>query len=106
MASTGESFLFILAPYAKMYPWVGRLELDSPGSQISDTSNSYGANLFVQSLPDSLIIGGGGSEFGLCLEEMLTKGETGRCKTFDNEPLTAGKSKRFEVHTVEVFAFR
>ncbi len=102
----GENFVFTLAPFAKLYPWVGRLDFDSPMSQESENVTSYGTNLFVRSTADSLMIGGGGSENALVLEELLVKGETGTCKTFGNDPLTGDKSKLFDIHTVEVFAFR
>jgi hypothetical protein len=46
-------------------------------------------------------------EFGIYLDEYLSKGETGRCATFDNAPLTGHQgSRHFDVRTVEVYAFR
>ena len=91
-----------------MFPWVGRLEQDARRSteELSENVTGYGTSLFVMTTQSSITIGGGGSSFGLCLEEMLVKGETGHCKTFDNDPLTGNKSTKFEIHTVEVFAFR
>ena len=102
----GENFVFTLAPFAKLYPWVGRLDADSPASQDSENVTSYGTNLFVRSTPDTLAIGGGGSGLALLLEDLLIKGETATCKTFGNDPLTGDKSKTFDIHTLEVFAFR
>jgi hypothetical protein len=101
----GETFLFTLAPYAKLYPWVGRFDLESEDAQNSENVTSYGTNLFVQSGADFLNIGGGGSGVGLHLDEMLSRGETSQCSTFGNEPLTGDKSNDFEIFTVEVFAF-
>ena len=34
-----------------------------------------------------LAVGGGGSEFGLCVEQDFQTGSTGRCHTFNNDPL-------------------
>jgi hypothetical protein len=91
-----------------MYPWVGRLEQDARRSteELSENVTGYGTNLFVQTTQSSITIGGGGSGIGLFLDELLVKGETGHCKTFDNDPLTGNKTKTFDIHTVEVFAFR
>jgi hypothetical protein len=84
----GETFLFTLAPSAKLYPWVGRFDVESEDAQNSENVTSYGTNLFVQSGGDFLNIGAGGSGIGLHLDEMLSKGETSHCKTFGNDPLT------------------
>ena len=99
----GETFVFTLKPFAKLYPWIGRLENDAQTP--SQNVNSYSTNLFVQSRDNSLIIGGGSGN-ALVLQETLVKGETDHCKTFENGPLTGTKAKTFEILTVEVFAFR
>ena len=88
-----------------MYPWVGRLEIEK-NNELAEAVTSYGTNLFIQSTDNSLTIGGGGEECGLVLNDNLTNGFTGCCKTFDNNPLTGDKSKDFDIYTVEVFGFR
>ena len=91
----GETFLFIVEPYAKLYSWVGKRD----GIQ-SDPSNS----LFCLATKNDLTIGGGGSS-GLWLNDSLTQGNSGVCKTFENEKLTGSKPSTFEISTVELFGF-
>lgn len=47
-----------------------------------------GANRYVQFCDHRfLALGGGDGSFGLCLQDDFTRGSTGHCATFDNEPL-------------------
>lgn len=94
---TGESFLFSTWPHGlRAWRWAG--------------ANGH----FQLAAHDCLAFGGGG-HFGLYLDAELRTGSTGRCETYDNEPLTehhvaggldaphAGDSA-FEVHEVQVWA--
>ncbi|TPX69981.1 hypothetical protein SpCBS45565_g02033 [Spizellomyces sp. 'palustris'] len=116
----GETFLFTLEPYAKLYPWVGRthtiIETESPDGDLSESAASPSsiyttdyvrdrASMFIMIAKKQIYIGAGGSSTGLFLNETLTAGDTGPCQTFENAPLTGSKEKQFECHVVEVFAF-
>lgn len=96
----GETFLFTIDPFAKMYPWVGRMD-----EATAITSCAPESSLFIMSNAKEIAVGGGGSELGLWLNDTLTTGTTGTCLTFKNEPLTGTKTKRFECAVVEVFSF-
>ncbi len=52
-----------------------------------------------------LAFGGGGKDgsFGLCVEDDFSVGTTGRCETFDNDPLC--EEGRFEILNVECWGF-
>ena len=50
-----------------------------------------------------LAFGGGGGDFGLCIERDFQRGSTGRCDTFGNDPLCPDEN--FEVVDVECFGF-
>ncbi len=52
-----------------------------------------------------LAFGGGGKDgsFGLCVEDDFAVGTTGRCETFNNEPLC--DEGRFEILNVECWGF-
>lgn len=97
----GETFLFTIEPFAKMYPWVGRTDTGSCEMIQSLPEEA----LFIMSGNKDISIGGGGSDLGLWLNDTLTSGTTGSCFTFKNEPLTGTKKKRFECAVVEVFSF-
>lgn len=47
---------------------------------------------------------GSGSAIGLYIDENLSRGETNRCDTFDNQPL-ASTSTYFDIALIEVIAF-
>ena len=50
-----------------------------------------------------LAFGGGGGDFGLCIERDFQRGSTGRCDTFGNDPLCVDEN--FEVVDLECFGF-
>jgi hypothetical protein len=67
-----------------------------------------GANRYIQvcdKYAKLLALGGGGKDgaFGLCVEDDFTVGTTGKCETFDNEPLC--EEGRFEILNVECWGF-
>jgi len=90
----GETMLFTLEPFGKMYQWAHR---------DSETSNAD-SSLFVLATKKDLTIGGGSTP-GLWLNDMLTSGSTAQCSTFQNEPLTGNKIVKFETVSLEVFGF-
>ncbi|KAI9183765.1 TLD-domain-containing protein [Polychytrium aggregatum] len=102
-SGNGESFLFMLEPRAKMYPWVGRdIEfMDAIEREIVQSQ----ASMFIMATRKDLSIGAGGGEIGLYLDETLQRGSTGPCMTFGNDPLTGSNARFFETHSVELFAF-
>ncbi|KAJ1547573.1 hypothetical protein HK405_005501 [Cladochytrium tenue] len=72
------------------------------------------ASLFILATRHDITVGGGGDSMGLWLNEDLSFGTTGRCLTFENEPLTgaprtaaaaAGGARSFSCVAVEVYAF-
>mmetsp|Transcript_17707 Transcript_17707/g.21654 ORF Transcript_17707/g.21654 Transcript_17707/m.21654 type:complete len:522 (+) Transcript_17707:76-1641(+) len=67
-----------------------------------------GANRYIQvcDVHAKLIAFGGGGEegaFGLCIEDDFSVGTTGKCETFNNEPLC--DEGRFEIMNVECWGF-
>jgi hypothetical protein len=67
-----------------------------------------GSNRYVQVCDISsklLAFGGGGKDgsFGLCIEDDFRVGTTGKCETFDNDPLC--EEERFEILNVECWGF-
>lgn len=67
-----------------------------------------GSNRYVQVCDihaKLLAFGGGGKEgsFGLCIEDDFSVGTTGKCETFDNDPLC--EEGRFEILNVECWGF-
>ncbi|KAJ3201770.1 hypothetical protein HDU82_007879 [Entophlyctis luteolus] len=99
---TGETFLFTLSPYAKMYPWVGRVDRDGDGVGEGESDSP---SMFIMATRHEITLGGGGSGFGLWLNEDLSIGTTDYCQTFANSPLTGNGEKKFECLSVEVYAF-
>ncbi|KAJ3316133.1 hypothetical protein HDU76_002059 [Blyttiomyces sp. JEL0837] len=102
---TGETFLFTLSPYAKLYPWIGRDEdlSETTNPELQDeavmTRKTYirdKASFFILATRHDITIGGGGH---------LSFGTTGPCTTFENDPLTGNQLKSFTCLNVEVFAF-
>eukprot|EP00096_Caligus_rogercresseyi_P014466 TRINITY_DN6985_c0_g1_i1.p1 TRINITY_DN6985_c0_g1~~TRINITY_DN6985_c0_g1_i1.p1 ORF type:complete len:471 (-),score=126.30 TRINITY_DN6985_c0_g1_i1:366-1778(-) len=83
---TGESFLFRVDPKGELetFHWTGENDYILKGA-----SNSFG-------------IGMSEGHFGLWLDEDLNKGETQRCSTFNNNPLT---SHDFRVKNLECWTF-
>ncbi|KAJ3018397.1 UNVERIFIED_CONTAM: hypothetical protein HDU68_011172 [Siphonaria sp. JEL0065] len=113
---TGETFLFTLSPFAKLYPWVGRTDdLDGPAGDVKISSDEnalsrrdfvrYQASMFIMANRHDLTVGGGGSNVGLWLNGDLSYGTTGTCSTFENGPLTGNQEKSFDCLNVEIFAF-
>lgn len=65
-----------------------------------------GANRMVQHVGGDkrrFAMGGGGSGFGLCVEDNFRQGSTSNCETFENEALCPGDS--FRVLSFEVYGF-
>lgn len=94
---TGETFLFTIEPFAKMYPWVGRMQAEEETSESGShtlMSSTAEASLFIMSGVGEVCVGGGGGELGLWLNATLTSGTTGKCLTFNNDMLTGTKTKR------------
>jgi hypothetical protein len=94
------AFLFQLAPHPIRYQWVGA---DAQTALDKDHS------LFIFSSAKNLIVGGGGTHFGLCIDDDLGRATSGTCFTFNNAPLgTDDRSKSnviFNVRILEVWAF-
>ncbi|KAI8613173.1 TLD-domain-containing protein [Chytriomyces sp. MP71] len=119
---TGETFLFTLSPFAKLYPWVGRVDEESlkdsglqgvgsagmqeEGDKLSHKDYlRFQASMFIMANRHDLTVGGGGGSVGLWLNEDLSYGRTGTCLTFENSPLTGTQEQQFDCLNVEVFAF-
>ena len=67
-----------------------------------------GMNRYIQlcdTVDKRLAMGGGGTggNFGLCVEEDFSRGSTGPCQTFENEPLCEGGE--FDILDFEVYGF-
>lgn len=79
---------------------------------MQDTDETFvfkwsGANRYIQYVDTSrrmLAFGGGGGSFGLCLESDFQRGSSGRCTTFDNEPLCLS-GDNFKIQNVECYGF-
>lgn len=94
------AFLFDLLPISGRYQWVG--------SEVNDELKMKEllktGSMFIFGTKKYLAIGGGGVNFGLTVDEMLNKGTTGRCETFNNPPL--GGQSTFDIRRLEVWALR
>lgn len=96
------SFSSTLQPYStssspessplNVYRWTGKNRY----IQVCDVSNKM------------LAFGGGGDKgaFGLCLQEDFTRGTTGHCDTFDNDPLCSGDERTFDICDLEFWEFQ
>jgi hypothetical protein len=75
-----------------VYRWTGKNRY----IQVCDVSNKM------------LAFGGGGDKgaFGLCLQEDFQRGTTGRCETFDNDPLCSGDERTFDIVDLEFWEFQ
>jgi len=82
----GQTFLFSLYPNPKDYTWTKR------------------NNLFFSPTSKGVEIGGGGSA-GLAFDSDLLQGITGKCETFNNDPLTGEHTGLFKIRQIEVYAF-
>ena len=65
---------------------------------------THSQQLFMSATNNSFTVGAGGN-MGLYVGENLSRGETNRCSTFENEPLTCSANTYFDVSVVEVIAF-
>jgi len=83
---TGETFIFSIKPYYKVWKW--------------DRANRQ---LFIYTGEDKLIIGGGEGT-AISIDNELWRGLCESCTTYNNVPLT-GKRKTFEISKVELFRF-
>uniref|UniRef100_A0A7S2NUQ3 Oxidation resistance protein 1 n=1 Tax=Leptocylindrus danicus TaxID=163516 RepID=A0A7S2NUQ3_9STRA len=88
---TGQAMLYRIMDdnQVKIYKWSGMNRY----IQLCDTTDKR------------IAMGGGGTggNFGLCVEEDFSRGSTGRCQTFENEPLCEGGE--FDVLDFEVYGF-
>lgn len=84
-----------MEPTFKVYHWAG---IDLEGHEADAVPR-----MFLHTAKDRIAIGGGGSHHALVLDDNLQHGLTGRCDTFQNEPLCA--SSNFECVSIEVWAF-
>ncbi|XP_035693537.1 TBC1 domain family member 24-like [Branchiostoma floridae] len=91
---TGEMFLFSLTPVPVRYPWVGVTD----GRDLSPSQS-----MFISADCTSLVIGGGDGN-GIFLDQDMNRGNTKRCRTFNNEPLC--DSGDFQCLSVEVFGIQ
>ncbi|CAG2167456.1 unnamed protein product [Oppiella nova] len=91
---TGETFLFVLAPKVTKYEWIGRQR----------AIDSHSQQLFMSATARSLCVGSGGGAFGLFIDESLTRGQSAKCDTFANDPLSQD-STNFDISVLEVIAF-
>ena len=95
-----------------------RLELNkNDGFRTEDNNKVHvivykwtGVNHLIQACDSekkNLALGGGGKKgnFGLCINGDLKKGSTGRCETFDNEPLTGDGRECFDILDIEIWGF-
>eukprot|EP00096_Caligus_rogercresseyi_P011606 TRINITY_DN4607_c0_g1_i1.p1 TRINITY_DN4607_c0_g1~~TRINITY_DN4607_c0_g1_i1.p1 ORF type:complete len:545 (+),score=96.93 TRINITY_DN4607_c0_g1_i1:97-1731(+) len=89
----GETFLFVLEPSMKVYPWVG------PGDGINKVED-HTRELYISGTHENICIGGGKGS-GLFIDNTLTLGSSETCVTFDNEPLASKRD--FEISVVEVY---
>jgi len=111
---TGETFLFTLSPFAKAYYWVGMmppvedLNVNGEEGRVSEWEQEIRdkASFFVRTTKKDISIGGGGNDIGLFIDDSLTKGTSGTCATFDNQPLPGKGVNRFEIKSIEIFVFR
>lgn len=92
----GETFLFSIFPKTVKYDWIGK---QKDPSQLTSTQQ-----LFMSATDCSFAVGGGGSGFGIYIDENLSRGETHRCDTFENDPLT-DSDPYFDVKVIEIIAF-
>lgn len=84
---TGESFIFAVQPYVKVYKWTGKNEL------------------FVFSDETGIGVGSGKGEYGIWINRNLRSGETHRCQTYNNYPLCGNGETSFTIARLEVWAF-
>jgi hypothetical protein len=104
---TGECFLFKLDDSFRKKNENNLSEPVEGKLQHFDTLTKYswtGANAFFQySTKSGIGLGGGGDDFGLFIGDDFAEGCTGRCTTFDNEPLCSASD--FDICQVEVWGF-
>lgn len=65
-----------------------------------------GKNSYCQYCNGRQLAMGGGGAFGLIVNESFSRGTTGRCSTFGNEPLVPDLGGTFEVMNFEVYGFK
>merc|ERR1711957_797627 len=73
----------------RIFPWAGK--------------NNFVQLCDVQKERLAMGSGGCGTNFGLVIEDGFSCGRTGKCDTFDNDPLIDGE--QFEVLKFEVYGF-
>jgi len=82
-----DCFLFTLAPGTSCYKW------------------TMTNDLFIKAGADHFIIGGGGSGYGLFIHRDMW-GRSDCSDTFDNPPLDAARTDKFQILALEIYAFR
>ena len=117
---SGESFLFKVhqtggggGGSSSSSPEGGGPSSSSAASSSSSSSAAASSNMsfygwtgsnshFQLAYHDSIAMGGGG-HFGLWLDEAFEYGSSGRCETYDNQPLASEGAESFRVIRVEVW---
>jgi hypothetical protein len=64
-----------------------------------------GSNTYCQICDDGQLAMGGGGAFGLIIDDNFSRGTTGRCNTFGNEPLVPELGGTFDIVNFEVYGF-
>jgi len=97
---TGQSFVFGNHPAVE--PGLDR-DLD-PSKELTLYDWS-GDNDYCQicNVEDKKIAMGGVGDFGLIVKDDFYRGQTGRCRTFNNPPLTPDPAGQFEIVSLEVY---
>jgi hypothetical protein len=97
---TGQSFLF--ADHPAVLPGYDA-DLD-PAKELSLYSWS-GDNNYCQicNVDQQKLAMGGVGDFGLIVQENFNRGQTGRCQTYNNPPLTPDLAGQFEIENFEVY---
>ncbi len=102
---TGQSFLFASCPEEGISGLDAEARTTFSGTPLQIFSWT-GSNDYCQICDThrQMICMGGGGDFGWILRDHLTRGQTGRCRTFGNPPLVPGGS--FDVADVEVYGLQ
>lgn len=97
---TGQSFLFCNHPGV-----LPGYDADVDPSKELTIYTWSGDNNYCQicNVDEQKLAMGGHGDFGLVLNENFYRGQTGRCRTYNNPPLTPDLAGQFEVESFEVY---